>query len=415
MNENYFEHAYLANYLSSLVEGEDLAVRDGRVWLKHWAACCLWMSSCAEWLMNIAIHWARRFAARDAGLAASGSLRRRAIANALGGSGEAGERWPMAFLLSLCRHLLGEDLRLPSIVTWWCGRAEDCGYVLAHLDELIIRSILPGREPQSGALLDKAAKESLITQIRAAPHLFVGQTSLNLSTAPCLENGQIVPRPIMLRGFAVAVEDGYRVMPGALARSPRLGRSAGLCAEGRHQQGCLGLGGCSPETYQLTAASLRPIVVTRDGSDLPSRVADNLYWLGRYGERLDGTLRLLREALRQLLELQEYDNADNCLDALLKALGAPEESLVIANRSRFFALRRQLLVLIDPRATGSVPATLAGMLRTGRAVRDHLGEDSWRILNRLQQRIQQYPSDRVGRAVAKGAFDAVGSVPRAEQ
>ncbi|NJN46546.1 MAG: circularly permuted type 2 ATP-grasp protein, partial [Candidatus Competibacteraceae bacterium] len=393
LNESYFEHAYLANYLSlSLVEGEDLAVRDGRVWLKTLGG----LRPVDVILRRVADDYCDPLELRGDSLLGTPGLLQAvrcggvAIANALGG-GIVENAGLMAFLPSLCRHLLGEDLLLPSIDTWWCGTAEDCRYVLEHLSELTIRSILTGQEPWSGALLDKQSKDNLIAQIKANPHLFVGQSTVDLSTAPCLEDSQIVPRPIMLRGFAVAVEDGYRVMPGALARvSPGLDDLRVSVQKGGISKDLWVLAEAPQKHVSLLRQAYGPVVATRDGSDLPSRVADNLYWLGRYGERLDGALRLLREALGQLLELQEQDDADHCLEDLLTVLSPPEEQTVLANRSRFFTFRRQLLFLLtDQQAVGSVPHTLAGMLRTGRAVRDHLGEDSWRILNRLHQRVQQ--------------------------
>jgi len=393
LNESYFEHAYLANYLSlSLVEGEDLAVRDGRVWLKTLGG----LRPVDVILRRVADEFCDPLELRNDSLLGTPGLLQAvrcggvAIANALG-SGIVENAGLMAFLPSLCRHFLGEDLSLPSIDTWWCGSTDDREYVLNHLDQLVVRSILPGQQPWSGASLDEQAKEQLIARIRANPYLFVGQASMALSTAPCLENNQLVPRPVMLRSFTVAAEDGYRVMPGALARvSPGLDDLRSSVQNGGISKDLWVLAEAPQKHVSLLRQAHGPIVVTRDGSDLPSRVADNLYWLGRYGERLDGTLRLLREAFGQLLELQEYDNADHCLEALLTALSPPQEEPLVANRSRFFTLRRQLLiVLADPKAEGSVPHTLAGLLGTGRAVRDHLGEDSWRILNRLQQRIQR--------------------------
>jgi hypothetical protein len=218
-----------------------------------------------------------------------------AIANAIG-SGLAENPGLAAFLPLLCQQLLGETLRLPSLPTWWCGASEARGYVLNHLDQLVIRSILPGQPHWEVARLDAAARAQLVTRIQAAPHLFVGQESLPLSTAPVLEDGRLTPRPVMLRGFTVADGAGYRVMPGGLARV-----SSGLDT----LQSTLQQGGISKDWWVLAPTpqkhvsllrqSYGPIFVTRDGGDLPSRVADNLFWLGRYSERLDSTARLLRK------------------------------------------------------------------------------------------------------------------------
>jgi uncharacterized circularly permuted ATP-grasp superfamily protein/uncharacterized alpha-E superfamily protein len=392
----YFEHAYLANYLSlSLVEGEDLVVRDGRVWLKTLGglrpvdvilrrvldASCDPLELRGDSLLGVP------------GLLQAARSGHVVLANALG-SGIIENPGLAPFLPLLCRQLLGEDLKLSSLPTWWCGQPGDCDYVLANLDDLVVRSILPGGSYREGRQLDTAGRTQLIEQIKAQPYLFVAQTSSPLSTAPVLEDGRLRPRPVMLRGFAVAENDGYRVMPGGLARV-----SSGMDT----LQAALQKGGISKDWWVLAPTPQRhvsllrqaygPIVVTRDGSDLPSRVADNLFWLGRYSERLDGTARLLREALGRLLEWEQDNTDERCLDDLFEALEIPVPPVAESPRARFFALRETLLnLLMDTEHPGSLQVIFNGLSRTGRAVRNHLGDDSWRLLNRLQQWIQELPS-----------------------
>lgn len=242
-----------------------------------------------------------------------------ALANALG-SGLIENPGLAAFLPLLCRHLLGEDLKLPSLATWWCGDPAERSYVLANLDRLVVRSILADGPCWDGSQLDAAARARLVERIHANPYRFVGQEPLPLSTAPVLEEGRLMPRPVILRGFVVADGDGYRVMPGGLARV-----SSGLDT----LQASLQNGGISKDWWVLAPTPQRhvsllrqsygPIVVTRDGSDLPSRVADDLYWMGRYLERLDSTARLLREAFGRLLEWEQDNTDERCLDDLLDA------------------------------------------------------------------------------------------------
>ena len=389
----YFEHAYLANYLSlSLVEGEDLVVRDGRVWLKTlgglrpvdvilrlvFDAYCDPLELRGDSLLGIP------------GLLQAARGGHVAIANAIG-SGLAENPGLAAFLPLLCQQLLGETLMLPSLPTWWCGAPDARGYVLNNLDQLVVRSILPGQPHWEVARLDAAARAQLMNRIQAAPHLFVGQESLPLSTAPVLEDGRLAPRPVMLRGFTVADSEGYRAMPGGLARV-----SSGLDT----LQTALQQGGISKDWWVLAPTpqkhvsllrqSYGPIFVTRDGGDLPSRVADNLFWLGRYSERLDSTARLLREAFGRLLEWEQDNTDERCLDDLLEALEIPVPPVAESPRARFFTLRQKLLnLVVESDHPGSLHAIFSDMLRTGRAVRNHLGDDGWRLLNRIQQQIQQ--------------------------
>jgi uncharacterized circularly permuted ATP-grasp superfamily protein/uncharacterized alpha-E superfamily protein len=391
----YFEHAYLANYLSlSLVEGEDLVVRDGRVWLKTLGG----LRPVDVILRRVSDVFCDPLELRgDSLLGIPGLLQavrggHVALANALG-SGLIENPGLAAFLPMLCRHLLGEDLKLPSSATWWCGDPAERGYVLANLDRLVVRSILADGPCWDGSQLDAAARAELVGRIRANPYRFVGQEPLPLSTAPVLEEGRLTPRPVILRGFVVADGDGYRVMPGGLARV-----SSGLDT----LQASLQNGGISKDWWVLAPTPQRhvsllrqsygPIVVTRDGSDLPSRVADDLYWMGRYLERLDSTARLLREAFGRLLEWEQDNTDERCLDDLLDALEIPVPPVAESPRARFFTLRQELLDLIaDSEHPSSMQALFDGLLRTGRAVRNHLGDDSWRLLNRLQQSIQEPP------------------------
>ncbi|MFO1370960.1 MAG: circularly permuted type 2 ATP-grasp protein [Candidatus Competibacteraceae bacterium] len=400
-NPAYFEHAYLANYLSlSLVEGEDLVVRDGRVWLKTLGG----LQSVDVILRRVADAFCDPLELRgDSLLGIPGLLQavrsgHVAIANAIG-SGIVENPGLVAFLPLLCRQLLGEDLRLPSLPTWWCGTPDDREHVLANLDRLVVRSISPKPECWEGATLDESARTQLVARIHATPHLFVGQELSLLSTAPVLEESRLAPRPVMLRSFTVADGDGYRVMPGGLARV-----ASGLDT----LQTTLQRGGISKDWWVLAPTPQKhvtllrqaygPIVVTRDGSDLPSRAAENLYWLGRYSERLDGTIRLLREAFGRLLEWEQDNTDERCLDDLLDALEIPVPPVAESPRARFFALRQALLNLItESEHPSSSQVIFSGLLRTGRAVRNHLGDDSWRLLNRLQQRIQEPPPGLGGR------------------
>ncbi len=394
-NASYFEHAYLANYWSlTLVEGDDLVVRDSRVWLKTLGG----LRAVDVILRRLNDGFCDPLELRsDSMLGVPGLLHavrsgNVALVNAIG-SGIAENPGLLAFMPMLCRYFLGEDLRLPSIRTWWCGHRQDLRYVVDHFDDVMVRPIVPRQTPWLGRELDRASKASLLRRIRATPHLFIAQEHAMLSTAPTLENRRLVARPVLIRGFAVAYQDDYRVMPGALVRvSPGLDDLRTSIQKGGISKDLWVVADTPEKHVTLLRQAHGPIVVTRDTHDLPSRVADNLYWLGRYSERLDNRVRLLRETLGLFLQ-QERENAENsCLDDLLKALNIVPPTAASTRQSRFFGLRRELLSLFtDPDKVGSLLFIFNGMLKTGRMVRDHLGEDSWRLLNRLQRLIQQVP------------------------
>ena len=394
-NPAYFEHAYLANYLSlSLVEGEDLVVRDGRVWLKTLGG----LRPVDVMLRRVTDSLCDPLELRGNSLLGVPGLLQAvrgghvALANALG-CGIIENPGLAAFLPLLCRQLLGEDLQLLAPPTWWCGDPTSRSHVLANLERLIVRSILPNGPHWEGTQISQTARARLADRIKATPHLFIGQEPLSPSAAPVLEDGRLVAQPVTLRGFVVAENDGYRVMPGGLARV-----STGL----ETLQDALRKGGISKDWWVLAPTPQRhvsllrqsygPVVVTRDGSDLPSRVADHLYWMGRYVERLDNTARLLREAFGRLLEWEQDNTDERCLDDLLDALEIPVPPVAESPRARFFTLRQELLGLItDPDHPDGLQGMFNDLLRTGRAVRNHLGDDGWRLLNQLQQRIQEPP------------------------
>ncbi len=392
-SRSYFEHAYLSNYLSlSLVEGADLTVRDDRVWLKTLGG----LMPVDVILRRVNDELCDPLELRgDSLLGVPGLLQvvrsgGVVLANPLG-SAIAENPGLLAFMPVLCRHLLGEELLMPSVRTWWCGQGADRDHVLANMETLLVRSILPGHKPVLGAQLDAAARDELTRRIRAAPHLYVGQEPTEFSSAPVLDDSGLASIPMLLRSFTALDGDGYRVMPGGLARvSKQAMDTVSLSSPGRISKDLWVLAPAPEKHISLLRQGQGPVVLTRDGADLPSRVADNLFWLGRYGERLDGMTRLLREALVRLLEQERGDSEESCLDDLLAALKLAPVPVATSPQARFKTIRAALLELLgESEEPPGMPVVFAGMLRTGRAVRDHLGDDSWRVLNHLQQRIQR--------------------------
>ena len=126
----------------------------------------------------------------------------------------------MAYLPRIAKVLLGQDLRLASVPTWWCGDAQARAYVVDHIERLVIKPVFPhpGTATVFGARLSAQERDSLIQHIRARPHFFVGQEQVALSTTPVLSGDRLEPRPMVLRSFLVARDDGYVAMPGGLTR-----------------------------------------------------------------------------------------------------------------------------------------------------------------------------------------------------
>jgi uncharacterized circularly permuted ATP-grasp superfamily protein len=310
-NEAYFEHAYLANYLGyTLVQGADLSVRDGALWLRTLGR----LERIDAVLRRLDDVWCDPLELREdsllgiPGLVQAARLGNVTLANALG-SGVLEHPAFMAFLPALCQHLLGEELVLPDIPTWWCGDPESRTRVLDDLDRLVIRPVHPALDPTSirPGSLEPAARQRLVQAIKTHPRHYVAQKFVQPATAPALIGRHLEPRPTTLRTFLIAEEEGYAVMPGGLGRMhsppeailPLSGQLGGLgkdvwvlASEPERQETLLPLSEITPAVIQESAVS--------------SRVADNLFWIGRYAERAEGLVRLLRITIFKYAERSDY-------------------------------------------------------------------------------------------------------------
>ncbi len=394
-NEAYFEHAYLASYLGyTLVQGGDLQVKDGRVWLMTLDG----LRPVDVILRRMDDSYCDPVELREdsylgvPGLVNVARIGRVGIANPLG-SGLLDTPALLPFLPALSRHFLGEDLRLPSVSSWWCGNAQDCDYVLANLERLVIKPVHPriGFRFVFGSDLSTAERADLSAQIRARPHLFVGQEPLAMSTAPVLVEDGVEPRRSVLRSFLVADEHEYHAMPGGLTR---------VSADADRLVVSNQAGGASKDTWVLATEPERHTslwlesrqarhVFTTSG-ELPGRVADNLYWLGRYAERAEFTSRLLRLTLQVLITAESEDTGS--LECLLAALNRQAPRLqAAAGAAELTAAAREheLLSLIrHEQRPGSLAQTLSALLLAARSVRDRLSNDTWRVINDIDAELR---------------------------
>jgi uncharacterized alpha-E superfamily protein len=387
-NETYFEHAYLARYLGfTMVEGGDLTVRDRRVFIKT-----------LEGLQPVDVIFRRlddsfcdplelrsNSSLGVAGVVEAARAGNVAIANALG-SGVIETAAIMPFLPGLCRHLLGEELKLPSVPTWWGGRPSELLYMLEHLDQLVIKRAFPTevREPIFGRKLSEREKSLLSAELRARPDHFVAQEQVSLSAAPVWHQHKMETRPVVFRTYVAAAIDSYAVMPGGLTR-----------VSSTHDVPIVSMqhGGGSKDTWVLSDGPVSPVTLLapagtptrpeRAGSDLPSRVAESLFWLGRYAERAEHTIRLLRSVVVRVADLDTTDPLE--LSALLHVLVdlamLPE---LFAENVPLRQLEEDMLAFIfKENPHDGLRSTLTELRRIAAVVRDRLSIDTWRILNQL--------------------------------
>ena len=406
-NETYFEHAYLARYLGfTLVEGADLTVRDERVFLKtlgglHPVDVILRRQDDA---FCDPLELYGESALGTPGLVQAVRAGNVAVANALG-SALVETAATMAFLPGLCRQLLGEELAMPSVATWWCGQERERDHVIANLDQLVVKSAFPTaqREVVFGQELSREERETWIARIRAHPHRFVAQERVELSTVPTGTAEGPSPRHLVLRVYAVRSGDRYTVMPGGLTRvssSPDSFVVSGQSGGGSKDTWVLA---DAPAPYvSLMTGETTPAEVARGSFPLTSRVADNLLWLGRMSERVEARVRLFRAALRRLSE-EPVRAADAPLpDAVVlleQMLPRGEEAAEAAPEP---VESRVLAALYDRGRPRSLAAAAQELHRLAWLVRDRISPDAWRALARLDEEFTPpdvHPALRVSRAL----------------
>ena len=395
-NETYFEQAYLARYLGyMLVEGPDLMVRDNHVFLKTLSG----LDRVDVILRRVDDDFCDPLELRNdsilgvPGLVEAVRAGNVTVANALG-SGLLQSPAFMAFLPGLCQHLLGEKLKLPSVATWWCGQKIAQQHVLEHLDELVVKPAFRThlRAPDPDKPLSAKEREALKRHIEFDPDLFVAQERVELSTAPSWDGRSLVARPVGLRLFLVATGGGYRVMPGGLTRVSPDGDGRFISRQ---------RGGSSKDTWVTSALPVeedsllhapgKSIELRRTGNNLPSRLADNFFWLGRYSERADATARLLRSSLRRF-NPERASGALPLITPLLQTLqtqgqlpGILEKPELRQNAEAFEA--ELLAVIFDPARPDSLRQIADHLHRLAMHVRDRTSNDMWRVLSQLNDQL----------------------------
>jgi uncharacterized circularly permuted ATP-grasp superfamily protein/uncharacterized alpha-E superfamily protein len=437
LNETYFEHVYLAHYLGyTLVEGSDLTVREGRVWLRSLEG----LEPVDVLLRRVDDDYCDPLELRpDSRLGVPGLLEmvRRgkiSVVNPLGCSVLENPAL-MAFLPTIAKYYFGHELTLPSVATWWCGQDKEMDYVLANLDRLVVRTIdrAGGALPILGNQLTQSELDELRSKIHAQPYRFVGQEQMNPSTVPLSVNGALEPRRAVVRAFLTASEDSFIVMPGGLTRVTS--DPNGVLVSNQ-------TGAISKDTWVLASepenkGSLWPEVKARLlraelREPLSSRTAENLYWMGRYAERAEQAIRLVRNVYTRTNEfIQTDDNTTkSCLTILLRGLTHltmtyPGFAGVDSDRRMAQPKDEILDVILNGHRVGTIVSNLKALLNSAYSVRDIVSTDTWRILgdiegelNRLENQTSselaelQYPLGRLITALMALTGLTTESMPR---
>ncbi|NTS64661.1 circularly permuted type 2 ATP-grasp protein [Sphingomonas sp. HHU CXW] len=408
-NVSYPEQAHLARYLGLLlVEGDDLAALEDKVYVRTIGGLkridALWRRVDPRLLDPLAFDSHSRIGVP--GLIDAYAANNVVLANAPG-AGVLESAALGAFLPQLCTRLTGDELRLPQIATWWCGQPAERTHVEGELNSMLLASAfgaatlgLPGERTIAGADLDPAQRARFLADLDRRPQDYVGQEVVRLSTMPVVVGDQLVARPFTLRVFAARDGAGrWQVMPGGFARiGEHADDRAAVMGEGMWSADV-----CVHGPEPVAPVSLLPAADThqirRNPGTLPSRVADNFFWLGRYLERGEALLTAIRVMLGNSIDADagaalSAGTVARLVSEIVASGAAPAPpSLRRADLTQFAR------TAMEAREWQSVYAINGHTNRIAGGCRDRLSADMVRLLD------APFPSHR-------GMLDRAGSLQR---
>lgn len=412
LNETYFEQVFLARYLGvTLVEGSDLTVRGNKLYLKTLHG----LEQVHVLLRRVDDEFLDPLELRpDSQLGVPGLLQAVRAGEVLmantPGAGVLESPGLAAFWPGVAERLLDEQLLLPASTSWWCGEAAVWAAQRGKLADFVVAPTFPdsGFGPRVAAQLSEAERAALIARIDANPAAFTLQARVRPSETPVWADGQLQPRAAVMRVFALADGNGgWRVLPGAMTRvAGATGRGSPLATEPARTSHDPWLsmqhGSASVDTWVIASgavddSSLLPKPLT--ASDLAgwhrsvtSRAAENLFWLGRYTERAENAIRIVRLALESLREASTP--VQRLVDDLVRfhgLVGTGVPSAVKAPRLFERALVHSLRMAPGPgAATTSVAHSLRSLRQCAQALRERLSPEHWKLIYEVDDHFEQH-------------------------
>jgi len=390
-NPSYSEHVLLAHELgATLAQGSDLTVREGMVYLKTLSGLervhVVYRRVDGDYCDPLELR--PDSALGVAGLIAAARAGNVAILN-LPGSAVVETPAFAPFLPAIARKLLGEELALPAVTTWWCGQGVALAEALAAPDNFVFQPAFnPDPVPIDPARLSADARADFLAKLTAMPESYVAVERVHHSRVPVFGSAGLEPRPVVLRASAMACGDEWLPMPGGVAR----------IAEGDGQRQALRFGGIVKDVWVLkeettaeTGAAEGLIEIRklhRAPDAVSSRTADDLFWLGRYMERLDSGLRQFRAVVARLAQgsPDPRDIAElGLLTRLMQQAGWIGETTA---RARVDTATFANGVATALSSDGDLADYQAKIRELAIALRDRLSQDTWRIINNLAKPLQ---------------------------
>ncbi|MDX6745964.1 circularly permuted type 2 ATP-grasp protein [Polaribacter sp. PL03] len=400
-NETYFEHSYLSSFLGyPLVKGNDLVVRNGKVWLKSLKG----LKQVDVILRRIDDVFMDPLELREdsylgvAGLLEVVRLQNVTIVNPIG-SGVLENPALVPFMENICKYFLNEKLILPQIASWWCGQEKERKHVLADLPSFVVKRIDRSQREHIYfcEFLSKEALKNLKKEILENPYKFVAQDKISFSTAPNFVDDKLEPRKILCRTFSIAKEDGYSVMPGGLVRvapereelfvsNQRGGTSKDFWVVNNEPQSSL-------QNYSWNNTSSNSSI---NINDVPSNTAENLFWSGRYLGRTLMTARYLRMVLNQMTNVPFEDKKTDSkklkilyqsitkITSTFPGFTGENEEKALKN-----PLKEMESLILDVTKIGGFAQSMQSFNNSYYSLRNLWSKDMWRVFDGIQKHVKK--------------------------
>jgi uncharacterized circularly permuted ATP-grasp superfamily protein/uncharacterized alpha-E superfamily protein len=423
-NETYFEHVFLARYLGlTLVEGGDLTVRANRLYLKTLHG----LERVHVVLRRVDDDYLDPLELKsDSQLGVAGLLQSlRAgevvVANAPG-AGVLESPGLAAFWPGVAERLLGEDLTLPAMTSWWCGESAVWQAHSARLGDFVVAPTFPASQtthsfdPVLVSSMSPAAREALAARIAADPAAHTLQARVRPSETPVWRGGLLEPRAAVVRVFALTDGlGGWTVLPGGLTR-------VATQRQGRHDPWLsMQSGSASADTWVQTDGAVDSLSLLRKAlapADLvgwhrtvTSRSAENLFWLGRYTERAENTVRLARLTL-ELLAIASRP-LQRVLGTLALRHGLVGPNVPMPDKSQRLFERSLVHDLADAQSGHSVAFNLRSLADCAQALRERLSQEHWKLIQEVGDHFQQHMSEVADPSHPESLSDVLGVLGRA--
>ena len=402
LNETYFEHSYISSFLDlTLVQGEDLLVKNNQLWLKSLNG----LRRVDTLIRRVDSQYCDPLELKNdsqlgvAGLVNTIRKDNLSMINPIG-VGILENIGLNPFMKNIAKYFLDEDLILPQISTWWCGQKNELEFVLKNIKNLIIKKIdrTDNIEVYFANKLNDVELNNLIEKVKRNPHYYVGQEIIDFSTSPSFIKGKIEPRNTVIRSFAYLYEEDYHVMPGGLIRVSPTKDSLVVSNQ---------KGGTSKDLWILGEdATLTGNNIFKNRSFIDSRLenistkrAENLFWLGRYLTRAIITARMVRFNLKNMLNLNRYDDNTNSKKTN-KILNMALTHLTMSypgflDEKSVLPLKEIISLIKDKNRVGTLSFTLSMLSNLNTNVKNLLTIEAWRIYERLQKEWNTYTKKEV--------------------